>query len=68
VANVSYSALLHHASVTDVGGSQHVIEWRADTPGNADTVLQMAEQADLPVLPDRARLPSAARARVIGCS
>ena len=70
--NERYSALLGHASVTDVGGSQHVIRWQADTPGYAASrIFLMLESTDLPALPDCGRLsnlPPGARAHVAGCS
>jgi hypothetical protein len=65
--NVPYATLLTHATVTTVGGSQHVVKWQADTPENAQTVFQMADSIGLPALPDCARLPASAAARVIGC-
>jgi hypothetical protein len=63
-----YSAVLLHPSVTSVGGSQHVVEWQADTPANASLVFLMIEQVDLPALPDCGALTPLARARVPGCS
>lgn len=62
-----YSVMLPNATVTSIGGSQHVIQWQADTPGGADTVLQMATSIDLPALPD-CNLPSAGKVLVIGCT
>lgn len=66
--NQPFSALLSHPSVTDIGGSQHVVEWQADTSSRADLIFQMYEQMDLPALPNCTRLPPAARSRVIGCA
>lgn len=62
-----YSVMLPNATVTSIGGSQHVMQWQADTPGGADTVLQMATSIDLPALPD-CNLPSAGKVLVIGCT
>ena len=66
--NQPFSALLSHPSVTDIGGSQHVVEWQADTSSRADLIFQMYEQMDLPALPNCTRLPPAAQSRVIGCT
>lgn len=66
VTDQRYSSYLRNASVTSVGGSQHVVEWQADTPGNSSRVIQMVSDFDLPALPDCSRLPAAA-ARVTGC-
>jgi hypothetical protein len=57
--NERYSTLLTHATETAIGGSQHVAEWQADTPQNAQLVFQMFINADLPAL-DCPRLGSAA--------
>jgi hypothetical protein len=65
--DVPYATLLTHATVTTVGGSQHVVEWQADTPENAQTVFQMIDNTGLPALPDCPRLSASAAARVIGC-
>lgn len=68
VWNQPFSALLSHASVTSIGGSQHIIEWQADTPGHLPyLIFQLYMHADLPALPDCAKVPAAARSRVIGC-
>jgi hypothetical protein len=66
-ADVRFSTLLTHATVTNVGGSEHVVEWQADTPQNAQTVFLMAEEIGLPALPDCLKL-SAAAARALGCA
>jgi len=66
--NQRFSALLSHPSVASIGGSQHIVSWQADTPGRADLVFQMYLNRDLPGLPDCARMPPAARNRVIGCT
>lgn len=66
--NESYSALLKHATVTNVGGSHNVVEWQADTPRDAMTVFRMIEDVDLPGLPDCSRLTPLQRAAVTGCS
>jgi hypothetical protein len=68
VQNRPYSDFLKHATVTTVGGSQHVVEWQADTPGNAQTVFQMVEAVGLPALPDCSRLTPLQRPRVTGCT
>jgi hypothetical protein len=46
--NQPYSALLKDPTVTSLGGSQHVVQWQADTPGRADLIFQMIEDNDLP--------------------
>jgi hypothetical protein len=66
--NQPYSKLLSQPSVTDIGGSQHVVQWQADTTSRADLIFEMYERTDLPGLPDCPRLPAAARSRVAGCS
>lgn len=63
-----YSEFLKHATVTTVGGSQHLIEWQADTPGNAQTVFQMVEEVGLPALPDCSRLTPLQRPKITGCT
>jgi hypothetical protein len=60
-------AALPGSSVTAVGGSQHIVEWRASTPGNASLVMDMFNDFGLPALPDCSRLSPLARARTIGC-
>ena len=45
-----YSALLKNPTVTSLGGSQHVVQWQADTPGRANLIFQMIEDNDLPPL------------------
>jgi hypothetical protein len=62
-----YSDLLSHASVADIGGSQNIVQWQADTPHRADQIFQMYLTRDLPALPSCARLPRAAASTVIGC-
>jgi hypothetical protein len=54
--------------VTDLGGSQHVVQWQADTSSRPELIFEMYEQIDLPALPDCTKLPPAARTRVIGCA
>jgi hypothetical protein len=49
-AGKRYSALLRDASVTTPGGSQNVVEWQADTPGNASEVFDMVDELGLPAL------------------
>lgn len=61
-----YSATFSHATVTRVGGSAHVVEWQADEP-TPETIFEEVNNIDLPALPDCARLPAAAAARIIGC-
>jgi hypothetical protein len=46
-----WSAILRDASVTNIGGSQNVVEWQAQTPQSVLTVFDMVESADLPALP-----------------
>jgi hypothetical protein len=46
-----WSAMLRDASVTTIGGSQNVVQWQAQTPQGALTVLDMVDSADLPGLP-----------------
>jgi hypothetical protein len=65
--NQPFSAVLANPSVTSIGGSQHIVQWQADTPGRADRIFQMYLDRDLPGLPYCARLPVAARSRIIGC-
>lgn len=65
--NRPFSTLLSHPSVKDLGGSQHIVQWQADTSSRADLIFVMYEQKDLPALPNCTRLPPAARSRVIGC-
>jgi hypothetical protein len=66
--NRPFSALLSNTSVTSIGGSQNIVQWQGDTPGRADLIFQMYLDRDLPGLPYCARLPAAARTRVIGCA
>lgn len=66
--NEPYSRLLKHATVTTVGGGDHMIEWQADTPGNAELVFQMVEADGLPALPDCSRLTPLQRPRITGCT
>jgi hypothetical protein len=61
-----YSSLLRHATVTDVGGDAHVVEWQAD-PSTVETVFQMQLTGDLPALPNCAKMTEAEAARIIGC-
>lgn len=63
-----YSKFLKQVTVTTVGGSQHLVEWQADTPGNAQTVFLMVENVDLPALPDCGKLTRAQAAIVAGCT
>jgi hypothetical protein len=65
--NQPFSALLSHPSVTDAGGSQHIVQWQADTTSRADLIFDMYASRDLPALPDCTRVPPAARSRIIGC-
>jgi hypothetical protein len=65
VTGVRYSVLLRHASVTNADGSQHLVEWQADTLNSAELVFEMADQVDLPALPDCPRLSR--HAHVPGC-
>jgi hypothetical protein len=66
--NERWSNLLTHASVSNVGGPEHVIAWHADTPGSGQAVMQLVDDQSLPALPDCQRLPAAADHRVPGCS
>jgi hypothetical protein len=66
--NQPFSALLSHPSVTSIGGSQNIVQWQADTPSRADLIFQMYVDRDLPGLPYCAKVPAAARSRVIGCA
>lgn len=58
---------------TLVGGSQHIAEWQANTPGNAATIFQMMVDLSLPGLPNcrgfESRLTPAALAhlKINGC-
>jgi hypothetical protein len=65
---VPYSRLLKHPSVRDIGGSQHLVAWQADTPGNAGLAIQMVEDTALPALPDCARLPPSIARQITGCT
>jgi len=65
--NQPYSTLLSDPSVTDVGGSQHIVQWQAVTSGRADLIFEMYVRRDLPGLPDCTRVPPSARSRIIGC-
>lgn len=62
-----WSAVLSHASVTSIGGSQNVVEWQAQTPGRAEEAFQLIESENLPALPDCSHLTRAQAAQVIGC-
>lgn len=62
-----YSDFLTHPAVTTVGGSQHVVEWQADTPKSAQTVFTMVDEIGLPALPDCQRLTQAEAAAITGC-
>lgn len=64
--NERFSAILPHATVTDVGGDAHVVEWQAD-PANVTTVFNMQASDALPALPDCSKMNPAAKARIIGC-
>jgi hypothetical protein len=66
--NERYSKILTHPTVTNIGGSQHVVQWQADTPGNASQVFNMVDEFGLPGLTDCAELSQAAKAQVPGCS
>lgn len=61
-----FSALLPHATVTNVGGDAHVVEWQAD-PSSVETVFSMLENIALPALPDCAKMTPAEKAQIIGC-
>jgi hypothetical protein len=63
-----YTSVLTHATVTTVGGSQHVVEWQADTPENATTVFSMVGEAGLPALQMCSRLTRAQAATIAGCT
>jgi len=67
VEDEPYSDFLTHATVTTVGGSQHVVEWQADTPKSAQTAFLMVNDISLPALPDCQKLTALQAARVIGC-
>jgi hypothetical protein len=66
--NQPYSTLLSHPAVTDIGGSEHIVQWQADTASRADLIFQMYERVDLPALPTCTKLPPQARSRVFGCA
>jgi hypothetical protein len=66
--NEPYSTLLSHPAVTDIGGSEHIVQWQADTASRADLIFQMYERVDLPALPTCTKLPPQARSRVFGCA
>jgi hypothetical protein len=68
VEDEPYSDSLTHATVTTVGGSQHVVEWQADTPKSAQTAFLMVEDIGLPALPDCQKLTALQAAQVIGCT
>ena len=61
-----YSALLRNATVTNVGGDSHIVEWQAD-PSTPETVFQMQVSNDLPALPSCAKMTQAQAAQIIGC-
>ncbi len=61
-----YTDYLKSGSVKNIGGSQNIVQWQADTPRRADQVFQMYLNRDLPALPG-CTLPAVARSGVIGC-
>lgn len=69
--NKPFPDLLPDSSVTVVGGSQHVVEWQASSPGNADLVFQMLVNISLPALPDcrliAERMPRSLHIKLNGC-
>jgi hypothetical protein len=46
----SWTDRLKDGSVTVIGGGQHVAEWQASTPGQADLVFQLLHDGELPGL------------------
>jgi hypothetical protein len=48
--NRRYSTFLTNTSVTSPGGSQNVVGWQADTPGNASQVFNLVDEFGLPAL------------------
>lgn len=63
-----FAKLLTHSSVHAVGGPEHIVSWRAGTPGDAQLVLQLVTSEDLPALPNCQRLAPAAVRLVPGCA
>jgi hypothetical protein len=53
--NQQWSTMLHDASVTAIGGSQNVVQLRAQTPQDVRIVFDMLLSADLPGLPANLR-------------
>jgi hypothetical protein len=62
-----YATVLSHPSVTDIGGSRHIVRWEADTANRASLILQLYENGNLPGLPTCTRLSPTTRKRVFGC-
>jgi hypothetical protein len=62
-----YSALVKDATVTAIGGGQNTVQWQADTPQSAQTVLQMVDDIGLPALQDCAKLTALQAAEIPGC-
>lgn len=65
-SNERYSALLGHATVTNVGGDAHIVEWQA-APVTAETVFEMQVTDDLPALPNCGKITALEAAQIIGC-
>jgi hypothetical protein len=66
--NEAFSKILTSSSVRNVGGAHNVIAWQANAPDDATLVFDLAQNFDLPGLPDCTQLPATARARTPGCS
>lgn len=59
-----YATVLRDPSVRDVGGSQHLVAWDADTLHGANQIFEMLDNDDLPALVKCSDLPPVARSRV----
>jgi hypothetical protein len=69
-SNRRWSAILRHASAITIDGSVHLVEWQAQTPGDARTIFQMVFNLDLPALPSQTvcmRVPRFVASRILGC-
>jgi hypothetical protein len=61
-----YAADLRNPALTIEGGSQHIVQWQADTPTGVATVFTMMQLYDLPALPS-CTVVREAREHAIGC-
>jgi hypothetical protein len=61
VTGEPYATLLTQASVTAIGGGQHIVQWTASSPARANQVFQMLDNKDLP------GLSTCAHPSVAGC-